>query len=213
MTSVDTELVLVALAALLSPVTLFLSVLALVVGERPTRTGLWFFFGAFGVTLVVGVIAAFALGNTAASAKPNTPKTWVAIVDLVAGALVLFVVVRLLRRPRDPKRVARMIDQMSKVASSPVIAIVAAGATLATPGALIPLALKDISETNPSTGRVHRRVGRFRARFAAPSVRRARDARRCAGPDDAGAHGCARGGSSATPGRSPQSSSSCLRRC
>jgi hypothetical protein len=31
-----------------------------------------------------------------------------------------------------------------------VIAIVAAGATLATPGALIPLALKDISETNPS---------------------------------------------------------------
>ena len=43
MTSVDTELVLVALAAMLSPVTLFLSVLALVVGERPTRTGVWFF--------------------------------------------------------------------------------------------------------------------------------------------------------------------------
>jgi hypothetical protein len=34
MVSVDTELVLVALAAMLSPVTLFLSVLALVVGER-----------------------------------------------------------------------------------------------------------------------------------------------------------------------------------
>lgn len=45
-----------------------------------------------------------------------------------------------------------MIDQMSKVASSPVIAIIAAGATLANPGALIPLALKDISETNPSVG-------------------------------------------------------------
>ena len=45
-----------------------------------------------------------------------------------------------------------MIDQMSKVASSPVIAIIAAGATLANPGAFIPLALKDISETNPSTG-------------------------------------------------------------
>ncbi len=45
-----------------------------------------------------------------------------------------------------------MIDQMSKVASSPVIAIVAAGATLANPGALIPLALKDVSETNPNTG-------------------------------------------------------------
>lgn len=152
MTSVDTELVLVALAAMLSPVTLFLSVLALVVGERPTRTGLWFFLGAFGVTLVVGVIAAFVLGNAAASPKPNTPKTWVAIVDVVASVIVLFFVVRFLRRPRDPKRVASMIDQMSKVASSPVIAIVGAGAALANPGALIPLALKDISETNPSTG-------------------------------------------------------------
>jgi hypothetical protein len=152
MTSVDTELVLVALAAMLSPVTLFLSVLALVVGERPMRTGLWFYVGAFGVTLVVGVIAAFVLGNSAASPKSNSPKTWVAIVDVVAGVLVLLVVVRFLRRPRDPKRVADMIDQMSKVASSPVIAIIAAGATLANPGALIPLALKDISETNPSTG-------------------------------------------------------------
>jgi hypothetical protein len=151
-TSVDTELVLVGLAAMLSPVTLFLSVLALVVGERPMRTGLWFFLGAFGVTLVVGVIAAFVLGNSAASPKSNTPKTWVAIVDLAAGVVVLVVVVRLLRRPRDPKRVAAMIDQMGRVVSSPVIAIVAAGATLANPGALIPLALKDISETNPSTG-------------------------------------------------------------
>jgi Sap, sulfolipid-1-addressing protein len=152
MASVDTELVLVALAAMLSPVTLFLSVLALVVGERPMRTGLWFYFGAFGITLIIGVVAAFVLGNAVASPKPSTPKTWVAIVDLVAAAIVLFFVVRFLRRPRDPKRVASMIDQMSRVASSPVIAIIAAGATLANPGALIPLALKDISETNPSTG-------------------------------------------------------------
>lgn len=152
MTSVDTELVLVALGAMLSPVTLFLSVLALVVGERPMRTGLWFYLDALGVTLVVGVIAAFLLGNAAASHKPSTPKTWVAIVDVLASLLVLFFVVRLVRRPFDPKRVAGMIDQMSKVASSPVIAIVAAGATLANPGAFIPLALKDISETNPSTG-------------------------------------------------------------
>ncbi len=152
MTSVDTELALVALAAMLSPVTLFLSVLALVVGDRPMRTGVWFFLGAFGVTMIVGVIGAFVLGNVAASSKPNTPKTWVAVVDVVAGVAVLVVVVRLLRRPRNPKRVAAMIEQMSKVASSPVIAIVAAGATLANPGAFIPLALKDISETNPSTG-------------------------------------------------------------
>ena len=152
MTSVDTELALVALGAMLSPTTLFLSVLALVVGERPMRTGLWFYLGAFGVTIVIGVIAAFVLGNAAASSKPNTPKTWVAVVDVVASVVVLFFVVRLLRRPRDPKRVAGMIDQMSKVASSPVIAIIAAGATLANPGAFIPLALKDISETNPSAG-------------------------------------------------------------
>jgi hypothetical protein len=39
---------------------------------------------------------------------------------------------------------------MSKVASSPAIAVVAAGATLANPGGFIPIALKDISETNPS---------------------------------------------------------------
>jgi len=150
MTSVDTELALVALGAMLSPTTLFLSVLALVVGERPMRTGLWFYLGALGATLAIGVLAAFVLGNVAASPKPNTPKTWVAVVDVLASLLVLFFVIRFLRRPRDPKRVAGMIDQMTKVASSPVIAIVAAGATLANPGAFIPLALKDISETNPS---------------------------------------------------------------
>ena len=152
MTSVDTELILVALAAMLAPVTLFLSVLALVVGERPMRTGLWFYLGAFGVTVVVGVVAAFVLGGSAASPRANTPKTWVAVVDVLAGVLALAVVARFLRRPRDPKRVAGMIEQMGKVASSPVIAIVAAGATLATPGALMPLAMKDISETHPSTG-------------------------------------------------------------
>lgn len=150
MTSVDTELALVALGAMLSPTTLFLSVLALVVGERPMRTGLWFYVGALGVTLLIGVVAAFVLGNAAASPKPDTPKTWVAVVDVVASLVVLFFVVRFLRRPYDPKRVTDMVDQMSKVASSPVIAIVAAGATLANPGAFIPLALKDISETNPS---------------------------------------------------------------
>lgn len=153
MSSVDAEVALVGLAAMLSPTTLFLSVLALVVGDRPMRTGWWFFLGAFGITMAIGVLAAFVLGNAVASPKPNTPKTWVAIVDVVASLVVLFFVVRFLRRPRNPKRVASMIEQMSKVASSPVIAIVAAGATLANPGAFIPLALKDISETNPSAGK------------------------------------------------------------
>ena len=150
MTSVDTELVLVALGAMLSPTTLFLTVLALVLGERPLRTGFWFYCGALGVTLVIGIVAAFVIGNAAASPKPSEPKTWVAIVDVVAGLLVLFFTVRLVKRPPNPARAAGMIEQMGKVASSPVIAIVAAGATLANPGAFIALALKDISQTNPS---------------------------------------------------------------
>jgi threonine/homoserine/homoserine lactone efflux protein len=150
MASVDVELALVALAAMLSPTTLAFSVFALVLGERPLRTGLWFFLGAFGVTLIIGVLAAFVLGNAAASPNPSTPKTWVAVLDVIFGALVIFFVVRFLRRPRDPKRAANMMDRMSKVASSPAIAIVGAGASLANPGGFIPLALKTISETNPS---------------------------------------------------------------
>ncbi len=150
MTSVDVEFALVALAAMLSPTTLSFSVLALVLGERPLRTGLWFLAGAFSVTVIIGVVAAFVLGNAAAAPDPSTPKTWVAILDVVAGALILFFIVRFLRRPRDPRRAAEMIEKMSKVASSPAIAIVAAGASLANPGAFIPLALKSISETDPN---------------------------------------------------------------
>jgi hypothetical protein len=39
---------------------------------------------------------------------------------------------------------------MSRVASSPAVGIVGAGALLANPGAFIPLALKEISELDPS---------------------------------------------------------------
>ncbi len=114
--------------------------MALVSCERPGRTGLWFFLGAFGLTLIIGVVAAFVLGNAAASpGKSGEPKTWVAIVDIVAGVLLLAYVARALRRPRDPRRIAGAIQQMSKVSSSPAIAIVGAGATLANPGGFIPL--------------------------------------------------------------------------
>jgi hypothetical protein len=152
--SVDVELGLTALAAMLSPTTLSFTVFALVLGERPLRTGLWFFLGAFGVTLIIGVVAAFALGNAAApeNSSSETPPTWVAILDVVAGALLLLYVIRALRRPRDPKRTADMVEKMSGLASSPAIAIVAAGATLANPGGFIPIALKDISQLNPSAG-------------------------------------------------------------
>ena len=151
MTSVDVELGLTALAAMLSPTTLTFSVLALVLSERPGRTGVWFFLGAFGVTLIIGVVAAFVLGDAAASSdNSSTPPTWVAIFDLFASALLVIYVVRALRRPRDPKRTADAIEKMSKVSSSPAIAIVAAGATLANPGGFIPIALKDISQLKPT---------------------------------------------------------------
>jgi uncharacterized membrane protein len=148
---VYTELVLVSLAAMLSPTTLSFSVFALVLGERPLRTGLFFYVGALGVTLLIGVAAAFVLGDVATSSTPSTPKTWVAVVDVIAAVLLAAWVIRALRRPKDPERTASMMAQMSKVASSPAVAIVGAGAALANPGAFIPLALKTISETDPST--------------------------------------------------------------
>jgi uncharacterized membrane protein len=152
-TSVDVEFGLTAVAAMLSPTTLTFSVLALVLSERPRRTGVWFFAGAFGLTLLIGVVAAFVLGNAAASSNGSSePPTWVAIVDVVAGVLLLVYVARALRRPRDPRRTAAAIKRMSKISSSPTVAIVAAGATLANPGGFIPIALKDISQLNPSAG-------------------------------------------------------------
>ena len=147
---IDAELALVALAAMLSPTTLTFSVLTLVLSERPLRSGLWFYLGALTATLAIGVVAAFVLGNVAASDDPSSPKTWVAIVDVVAGALLLAWVVRALRRPRDEARSAAMLARMRQVTSAPAIAIVGAGATLANPGGFIPLALKNISELDPS---------------------------------------------------------------
>ena len=145
----DAELLLIALAAMLSPTTLSFSVLALVLGERPLRTGVWFYLGALSAMLAIGVVAAFVLGNVAAS-PTSTPKTWVAIVDVIAGALLLVYVVRLVRRPADPEKAAGMVARMGKVASSPAVAIFGAGAVLANAGGFIPLALKAISEKNPS---------------------------------------------------------------
>jgi len=147
---INAELALTAIAAMMSPTTLTFSVLALVLGDRPRRTGLWFYVGALAATLAIGVIAAFVLGDKAATANPSQPKIWVAIVDVVAAILLTGWAVRALRRPVNQKRMNGMVEQMSKIASSPVIAIIGAGATLANPGGFIPLALQEISETDPS---------------------------------------------------------------
>jgi hypothetical protein len=135
---------------MVSPTTLSFSVLALVLGDRPLKTGFLFYVGALTATLAIGVIAAFVLGDAAASEQPSSPKTWVAVLDVIFAVLILGWVLRVLRRPPNPEKAASMVAQMSKVASSPAIAVVGAGAALANPGAFIPIALKDISELNPS---------------------------------------------------------------
>ena len=148
---VYTELALVSLAAMLSPTTLTFSVLALVLAQRPLRTGIWFYLGAFAITIVIGVAAAFVVGDIAAPSAGGGRKTWVSIFDLVAAAALLVYVARTWSRPFAEKTTKGMVDKMGAVASSPWIAVVAAGATLANPGGFIPLALKAISETNPTT--------------------------------------------------------------
>jgi hypothetical protein len=149
MTWIDVELALTALAAMLSPTTLSFSVLALVLGDRPKRTGLWFYLGALTATLAIGVAAAFVLGDAAAS-DDSSPKTWVAVVDVVAAAAIVVWVAKAARRPVNRQRIESMIDRMSGLATAPVLAVIGAGAVLANPGGFIPLALKDISETDPT---------------------------------------------------------------
>lgn len=150
MISIDVEIALVGLTAMLEPATLLSSVLALVIGDRPLRTGALFYLGGFSVTLLVGVIAAFALGNTAAS-HTSTPKTWVSIITIVAGALVLVYAVHLFRRRKETADVAKLTERMEKVASAPAPAIIVAGAALANPGLFMLIAAKSISQLNPST--------------------------------------------------------------
>ena len=149
MSGADTELALVSLAAMLSPTTLSFSVLALVLGERPLRSGLWFYLGAFSANMFIGVLAAFVLGDAAASHSGGA-KTWVAIFDVVAGVFFVLFAGRLARRPGDPAREERMIAKMRTVASSRPGTIVVAGATLANAGAFIPVALKSISQLDPT---------------------------------------------------------------
>ena len=74
-----------------------------------------------------------------------------AVLDVVAASFLLVWAARLWRNPPGPEKQEGMVDQMGKVASSSAIAVVGAGAALANPGAFIPIALKTISETDPTT--------------------------------------------------------------
>lgn len=149
MTSVDIELALVGLVAMLEPATLGSSVLSLVLGDRPLRTGCLFYLGGLGATLAVGVVGAFVLG-TAAASRTSTPKTWVSVFGVISGLILLAYVARAVRRPVDPQAMARNVARMGKVASAPPLTIVGAGAVLANAGVFMAIALKDISQLDPS---------------------------------------------------------------
>ena len=151
MISVDIEIALVGLTAMLEPATLLSSVVALVVGDRPLRTGSLFYVGGLGVTLLIGVIAALVVGNVAA-APTSTPKTWVSVVTALAGALVLgYAVWLLVHRRTGRDQIVRVAERMNDVAAAPAPAIIAAGAALANPGVFMLLAAKSISQLDPNT--------------------------------------------------------------
>ena len=149
MISVDVELALVGLVAMLEPATLISSLLALTLGDRPLRTGLLFYLGGIGVTLAVGVAAAFVLGNVAAAPRSG-PKTWVIVFDFIAGVAILLYAARTITRTPDPAKTEANVERMRKVADAPAITIVAAGALLANAGPFMLIALKNVSELNPS---------------------------------------------------------------
>jgi Sap, sulfolipid-1-addressing protein len=149
MSGAETELLLVSLAAMMSPTTLSFSVFVLVLAKRPLWSGLWFYLGALSATLLVGIVAAFVLGD-AATSRSGTTKTWVAVIDVIAGAALVMYAARLARRPRDPDREEQTIAKMRSVASAGIVATFGAGAALANAGAFIPIALKDISQLDPT---------------------------------------------------------------
>jgi len=149
MISVDVELALVGLVAMLEPATLISSLLALTLGDRPLRTGLLFYLGGIGVTLAVGVAAAFVLGNVAAAPRSG-PKTSVIVFDFIAGVAILLYAARTITRTPDPAKTEANVERMRKVADAPAITILAAGALLANAGPFMLIALKNVSELNPS---------------------------------------------------------------
>jgi hypothetical protein len=143
------QLAALSIAAMFSPGTLTFSTLALVLGERPLRTGAWFRSGGLCAMLAIGIAAAFVLGNVAAP-TPSGPRTWVAVLDVIGAVVLVVYGVRWLLRPGASAWMQSGVERMHGVASSSAAAIFGAGALLAIPGAFIPLALKAISETDPS---------------------------------------------------------------
>ena len=129
-------------------------VLALVLGDQPFRTGLFFYLGALTATLAVGVAAAFVHRRRRGvrHAVAARRRGWQSL-DVARGGLLLLWVVDLRRQPYGPREAGtcRQDGQRRVVA---VDRRVGAGAMLANPGTFIPIALKTISETDPRAPRL-----------------------------------------------------------
>ena len=186
---IDAELALTALAAMLSPTTLTFSVLVLVLGDRPLSDRASGSTSArSAATLGIGIVAAFVLGNAAASRTPSTPKTWVAVLDVVLALGLLGFVVWALRRPPNPEA-DREHDRRrcEKVASSPIVAIARRGRSARQPGRVHPDRVEGHLRARPECDPVHRRLDLLLARLATAagwrrscccsSLRRGRSAR------------------------------------
>jgi hypothetical protein len=105
-----------------------------------------------GATLAIGIAAAFLLGARAAS-HTVSPKTWPAVVDVLAAIALVIWAATLLWQPQDSERSKNQVARIKHIAEAPAAAIIATGAALANPGWFTPLALTTVSETDPGVTR------------------------------------------------------------
>jgi hypothetical protein len=103
------------------------------------------------VNLACGLAAILILGPDMAASTHIHPKAWVSWFDLVAGAILAVFAVRIFGRPPNRERAAAAIAQIQKVVTSRALAVVAGSAALGNAGATVPVALKSLSEADPTT--------------------------------------------------------------
>ncbi len=96
------------------------------------------------------MLAALVLGDAAAS-PTSTPKTWVSIFNVLAGVAILAYVAWAVWRKSDPQKTAATVARIRELDHASPLTVVAVGAVLANAGILMVVALKDISQLDPST--------------------------------------------------------------
>ena len=141
---------LIALAAMLSPTTLSFSVLALVLGDRPLRTGFWFYLGALAATLAVGVLrrSCSVTSPRRPIRRPRRPGSRSSTSSRRSSARVGRPGARGGRRTRSRHGGHDRADG-ARSPPRPRSRSSARARRSRIPGGFIPIALKDISETRP----------------------------------------------------------------